>query len=174
MERAMSIGLLVLVALLAGLFLGRVALRVGSAGASHFQAAGLLDLPDDDFIGPCVVDFVVDGDTVAVHCGDTPARVDLAGSDAPDRGERGFGEASHALRELTQVGQVWLALHTSLGTTGRAAGWVYTEDGRELNAEMVRLGWSMYDVRHAPPEAGGDLERAEIEARVHRRGVWAP
>ena len=174
MERAMSIGLLVLVALLTGLFAGRVALRVWSPGDARIQAAGLLDLPNEDFVGPCAVDFVVDGDTVAVHCGDLPAHIDLAGSDAPEAGERGFSEASHALRELTAAGEVWLSLHTSLGDRGRAAAWVYAMDGREINSEMIRLGWSTYEPRQVPADATPGLAEAEIEARVYRRGLWSP
>jgi endonuclease YncB( thermonuclease family) len=174
MERAMSIGLLVLVSLLAGLFLGRVALRVWSPGEAQVQAAGLVGAPSEDFVGPCVVDFVVDGDTVAVQCGDVPALIDLAGSDAPEPGERGFAEAGRALRELTSAGRVWLSLYTSLGNAGEAEAWVYGEDGRELNTEMVRLGWSVYDVHPLPTGEAPDLARAEIEARVHRRGIWAP
>ncbi len=173
MERAISIGLLVLVALLTGLFVGRLALRVRSPGDARMQTAGLLDF-GDDFVGPCVVDLVIDGDTLAVHCGDESGRVALAGSDAPEPGERGFAEAGHALRELVQAGEVWLSLHTSLGTVGEARAWVYAMDGRELNAEMIRLGWSVYELRQVPVNVAPDLERAEIEARVHRRGLWAP
>lgn len=172
MERAMSIGLLVLVALLTGLFAGRVAVRMWSPGDPRVRTAGLLELPQEDFVGPCAVEFVVDGDTLAVRCGSRAAHVDLAGSDAPERGERGFAEASHALRELTRRGEVWISRYA--GDRDEPIAWVYSTDGRELNHEMVRLGWSVYELRRMPPGEAEDVARAEIDARVHRRGIWAP
>ncbi len=184
MERAMSIGMLVLVALLTGVFAGRVALRVWTPGDPRVQNAGLLDLSSasDEFVGPCLVEFVVDGDTVTVSCGGGATRVDLVGSDAPEAGERGFAEAGHALRELTSSGEVWLALESpralpagTNGTNGdHAVAWVYAGDGRELNTEMVRMGFSTYELRQVPTHTPSRLAEAEIEARVHRRGLWAP
>lgn len=173
MQRALSIGLLVLVALLAGLVVGRPAVLARSPGDARMQTADPLAL-SGGFVGPCVVDLVVDGDTLAVNCGDASGQVGLAGSDAPEAGERGFAEAGHALRELIRVGEVWLSLHTSLGTVGEARARVYAMDGRELNAEMIRLGWSVYELRQVPVGSARDLEQAEIEARVNRRGLWAP
>ncbi len=179
MERATSLALIVLVALLAGLFAGRIAVRARTQGTPLSSGASALEferVDTPDFVGPCLVEFVVDGDTVAVHCGDQSGHVDLADSDAPEPGERGFAEAGHMLRGLTGEGEFWLALAApvALGTPQPTPAYVYGSEGLDVNAEMIRSGWSVYSPHSTARDEPTTLARAEIDARVHRRGLWAP
>jgi endonuclease YncB( thermonuclease family) len=179
MERVTSLALIVLVALLAGVFAGRIALRAWTPGAPFVREASAVELQRvhaADFVGPCLVEFVVDGDTLAVRCGERAGHVELVDSDAPERGERGFAEAGYALRGLTGEGEFWLAVETpaALGATPSTPAHVYGADGLDVNAEMIRGGWSLYAPRSSARDDSGALARAEIDARVRRTGLWAP
>ena len=127
------------------------------------------DAPGDLF-GPCTVTHVVDGDTVDVACGASGTdRVRLLNIDTPERGEPGYHAASAALAERVAGERVWLAFETpnrpSRGRYGRLLAYLYV-DGRNVNVEMVRAGWSDFYVKYGEgrfPDAFEAAEAAAIE-----------
>jgi len=123
-----------------------------------------------DLFGPCTVTHVVDGDTVDVACGASGTdRVRLLNIDTPERGEPGYHAASAALAERVAGERVWLAFETpnrpSRGRYGRLLAYLYV-DGRNVNVEMVRAGWSDFYVKYGEgrfPDAFEAAEAAAIE-----------
>ena len=131
-----------------------------------------------DRLGPCVVEFVTGTDALDVRCGARAGRVRLRGLAAPERGAAGFDRAAAGLRSLVAAtGGVMLRLDPRAGPlapgTTRSAD-VYDGLGRNLSVEMIRRGWSSYRTLEAGSPLGAELAAAEIEARVERRGIWAP
>lgn len=139
---------------------------------------------------------VNDGDTLTVRLEGKMELVRLIGVDAPEssfskaltrRGQRSgrsplaearAGAASRAALEgMVQVGDT---VHLLDGRPqsdrrdryGRLLAFVYLADGRLLNQELIAQGWARayrrFDYRHK-----NEFMRAEKEARLARRGLWA-
>lgn len=128
---------------------------------------------------------VVDGDTVHVRLGDRVEKVRYIGVDTPEthhptRGEEPGGRAATAVNGRL-VGERPVRLEPDVQLRDRhgrllAYVWVARPGGGELmvNAELVRLGYAQVmtvppNVRHAEL-----FRKLAIEAREHRRGLWAP
>lgn len=139
---------------------------------------------------------VNDGDTITVHLGGRPELVRLIGVDAPETvhskslarkakssgrsatEEAKAGAASReALLKLVAVGDKVRLVDGRPQTRkrdryGRLLAFVYSADGKLLNQEMIAQGWARayrsFDYRHK-----SDFLRAESEARLARRGLWA-
>jgi micrococcal nuclease len=125
------------------------------------------------------VEHVVDGDTIVVsfpHLLNQQDRVRLLGIDTPERGQEWYADSRRALQQMAEGRTVQLKFE-SLDTRqrdryGRLLAYVIS-DGRNLNVEMVRRGWSPY-----LPKNGGELYKRELiaaeeEARAERYGVWS-
>lgn len=127
----------------------------------------------------------VDGDTVHVRLADRVEKVRYIGIDTPEvhhptRGEQPGGrEATEVNRRLVGDRPVRLEPDVQLRDRyGRllAYVWVKRADGTEVmvNAELVRLGYAHVmtvppNVRHAEL-----FRKLQVDAREHRRGLWAP
>ncbi len=133
-------------------------------------------VPEEEFIGPCRVLRVIDGDTLDVACDGPEERIRLLRVDTPEREERGYGEARDALRRLVGRREVRLLLEEPgepvRDRHGRLLAYVYQGE-RNANAELVRLGWSHYDERFGAGRFGRAFRAAEAEARAAERGLWA-
>lgn len=114
---------------------------------------------------------VLDGDTIEI----SGRRIRLEGIDAPEGGQRCnrrlFGEwscgtaATYALMGLVQNREVGCE-DRGADKYGRMLGICFV-DGRDVNAEMVRMGLAWAYVKYSTAYIA-----AEAEARAARRGVW--
>lgn len=137
---------------------------------------------------PAVVERVVDGDTIRVRVeervgsiepdGAVPVRLlnlDAPELDHPDRGEDcGATEARAFLEGLLRPGsRVHLVADVEdRDQYGRALRGAWNEQGRFVNAEVVRAGWAEV-VLYAPNDRFHDpLAALEAEARARARGAW--
>lgn len=132
------------------------------------------------------VERVIDGDTLALPAWDAPPwpwHVRLLGVDTPERGRRGWAEATACLRALLAgagAAGVRIELPAPGGQQaprdgfGRLLAYVWLADGRCANVELVRAGWSVFVTRHGEGPHAASFRAAEAEARAARRGLWAP
>lgn len=124
---------------------------------------------------PCEVLRVIDGDTLDVHCAGAPReRVRLLRIDTPERGRPGYEAASDALRALLGDGPVELEYEEPgvpvRDAYGRLLAYVVA-DGRVVNVEMVRGGWSPFWTRYGEGRLADTFREAEAEARARARAT---
>lgn len=113
---------------------------------------------------------VIDGETIEVA---TIGRVRLLGIDAPQAAAPFAREARERLAAL--VLRRWVRLDQEHRARGGDAGhlaYVVRDDGLFVNVALVRDGLARVK---APRALAGraELERAEADARVSRRGIWS-
>ncbi len=146
---------------------GSLSDRWSSASSEDGTAQGLL--------GPCRVERVVDGDTLDVACPGLESRVRLLRVDTPEREQPGYAASTAALRGLVAAGEVHLDFEREdeplRDRYGRVLAYVFA-DGRSVNLEMVRMGWTRFDSGFGGGRYANDFESAETEARRARRGLW--
>jgi micrococcal nuclease len=124
---------------------------------------------------PLLVRSVIDGDTIDVA---TVGRVRLLGTDAPGVG-RGADPAAPFGREARDrlaslVLSRWVRLEyerAAVGGFNRHQAYVITGDGQFVNAVLVREGLARVSARTQLTRLA-ELQRAEVEARSARRGLW--
>ena len=119
---------------------------------------------------------VIDGDTIDV---DNVGRVRLLGIDAPELG-RGFDTTAPFAREARDR-LASLVLHrfvrlewepgVSVDVYNRHLAYIVREDGVFVNAVLVRDGLARISAR-VPLARLSELQEAEREARLFRRGMW--
>ncbi len=118
------------------------------------------------------VERVVDGDTLDVRAAQTALRVRMFGIDAPERGERCADEAAASLGRLTGRAVRLVADARQQDAFGRELRYVFTPDGRSLDAALLDAG-----LARAWREDGALqtlLVSIEAGARDARRGcLWA-
>jgi endonuclease YncB( thermonuclease family) len=135
------------------------------------EAADAGALPADA-LGPCRAQKVVDGDTAHLRCGGQELRVRLLRIDTPERGEPGYAEATRALRGMLTDRDVHLAHeepgHAARGNYGRLLAYLFA-DGKNVNVEMVRRGWSRFDTRWGEGRFAPAFRAAEREAERAER-----
>src|SRR5262245_25132754 len=89
--------------------------------------------------------------------------------DAPEKGQPFSDQAKEALGKLV-VGQIVIVRDYGPDRRGRRLAEVVLADGRNVNRELVRLGWAWW-VRKDSHD--GPLGTLEAEARAAGRGLWA-
>ena len=118
---------------------------------------------------------VPDGDSLVVLDDNRRQhRVRLAGIDAPEKGQRFSSRARDHLGALVRRQQVVVIWHKR-DSYDRLVGIVYL-DSREVNLEQLRAGYAWWYRAYAaeqPHDARTSYERAELQARQERRGLWA-
>lgn len=119
---------------------------------------------------------VVDGDTLVLDGGE---RVRLIGVNSPEsvdprRPVEYFGkEAAAFTRALAEGRKVRLEYDLEKRDQyGRTLAYVYLEDGRMLNAEIIRQGYGQTYVRF-PFKYRDEFLALERQARAEGRGLWA-
>ena len=60
----------------------------------------------------------------------------------------------------------------SYGKYGRLLAYLYDEDGRNLNLEMIRLGWTPFYRKYGDGRFPVAFTEAHLDAYVRRRGHW--
>jgi micrococcal nuclease len=122
---------------------------------------------------PCVVERVVDGDTIRCRGN---VRVRLLLIDSPERSQRPFGpEAAAALQRLLPNGSLAL-LELDVQPRdryGRTLAYVYNSDGLMANEEMLRAGYAVVLVYPPNVRYVDRFRAASAEALQARRGLWA-
>lgn len=152
-----------LVCVLAGLFILGACFG-GAVGSSSESNEGV------------VVQRVIDGDTLLLETGE---RIRLIGVDTPEtkhpkKPVQFFGrEASAFTKKMVEGRRVWLSFDVERRDKyGRSLAYVFDEQGRFLNAEIIRQGYGFAYTRF--PFKHLELFRAlEREAREQSRGLWA-
>lgn len=120
---------------------------------------------------------VVDGDTIHT----TKNKIRMIGIDTPEiqspytDPERGGKEASTKLREILDGAEKVCLIHDRIGDTtdkyGRSLDYVFTEDGLDLNAEMVKTGHARWYSRF-PYERKGEFKHYQQDAKDASLGLW--
>ena len=117
---------------------------------------------------------ITDGDTFKGLTGDKQEiKFCIYGIDAPETrngGAQPFCQKSkQALSDLIFGKTVRIKVQRKDGW-GRAVVWVYTPDGKDVSAEMIRAGMAWHFKKYAD-----DAEYAELEkqARKQKIGLWA-
>ena len=121
----------------------------------------------------------VDGDTFAVagvDGGATEERIRLLAIDTPERGQRWYAEAGSALRDIVGNRPINLEYEApgklQRDKYGRVLAYLIV-DGRNVNVEMVRRGWTAYVTKYGGERFAQDFAAAEEEARAAHRGIWS-
>ena len=124
---------------------------------------------------------VTDGDTLVVkqELAYYPARkeiIRMLNINTPERGENLYKEATEALKEFVKGGDVTLEYKEqgkeTRGVYGRLLAYVLV-DGRNINIEMVRLGFSTYWTKYGKSRFDAQFKQAEQEAKAKKRGIWS-
>ncbi len=123
-----------------------------------------------------VVSEVLTGDSVRLQGGRI---LQYAGISAPPLQSivplvRTYGENSLQLnRSLVEGKKIWIEWGPQIrGPQNHLLGYVYLEDGRFVNAEMLKAGQAR--LRLTPPNLmhAGDFRRLELQARRAKLGLW--
>ena len=136
-----------------------VVLAVSLLGAWSAQAATY----------PARVVSITDGDTLHVVYEGREIIVRLRWIDAPEKGQPFSDKAKQALGELV-AGQIVIVRDYGPDRHGHRIADVVLLDGRNVNRELVRLGWAWWFRRGAQDAGMGTLE---ADARAAGRGLWA-
>lgn len=144
----------------------------GTAARGDAQAQAHGDAPAVDG-GTCVIDRVVDGDTVVCAGGE---RVRLLLIDSPELSQAPFGRLARAalLRLLPPGTPAAVELDVQhRDRYGRVLAHLRTPDGLLVTEEMVRQGWAVVAVY--PPNVRHVERFRELaaEARREGKGLWA-
>lgn len=120
------------------------------------------------------VDWVYDGDTIAVIIDGDEYKVRYVGVDTPEREEPFYKEATDFNIDLVKGEDVILVKDVSdTDQYGRLLRYVYLEDGTFVNAEVIRSGWGRL-VTFPPDVSNADYFRdLQEEARLEGAGMWA-
>lgn len=121
-----------------------------------------------------IIDYVHDGDTLFLRDG---RKVRLLGINTPEIGERAqcYGdEATRALRELLPAGTpVWVVHDLEpFDQYGRSLLYVYTEDGLNVNLELLRLGAAEVEMYEPNVMLRDEIFDAQSAAKRANLGLW--
>ncbi|MDR2471808.1 MAG: thermonuclease family protein [Treponema sp.] len=155
-----------------------------SAQGGPAQPAARSGAVDFSRLLPAEVIDHVDGDTIRVRINNPPAElgpvetIRLIGVDTPEtvhprREAEAFGKEASDFTKTRLLGKrVYLAFDWDLRDRyGRLLAYVYTQDQRCHNAELVRQGYGHAYTRF-PFQFMEEFRSLEREAREQRRGLW--
>jgi endonuclease YncB( thermonuclease family) len=142
---------------------------------SAVAATGSMLLGAQQRSPPVLVQRVIDGDTIDVA---RVGRVQLLGIDAPELGARRAGHTPDARAAWERLSGLlvnrWVRLEYEAGSGAKSSAravYVFLGDGRFVNEWMLREGLARVAAR-AGLRRLAELERAELDARAARRGLW--
>jgi len=132
------------------------------ATTGQSESAAILRVPDHQpeaaVVGRC---WVIDGDTIDI----SGTRIRLFGIDAPELDHPYGKTAKWALIRLCRDQEIRAVFHGSF-SHDRTVATCYLSDGRDLSAEMVRLGLAV----DWPKFSGGKYRHLELEGI--RKKLW--
>lgn len=139
-----------------------ISLAATTRHANRGQAA-----PGGIVVGRVVA--VADGDTLTVLDDyDRQHRIRLFGIDAPEKAQPFGNQAKKSLSSKVFGSSVRVQI-VDVDRYGREVGRIYLGN-RFINLEQVRDGYAW---RYAEFDRHHEFDRAELEARRHRRGLWS-
>ncbi|MCP5420745.1 MAG: thermonuclease family protein [Gammaproteobacteria bacterium] len=126
-------------------------------------------LPNKGTALACEISRVYDGDTVTARCENGLLKVRIYGIDAPEIGQKPWGEQSRdALRNLAPNGSSVRLQIQDTDRYGRAVAQLFAGD-RDLGLEMVRQGRAVVYAQYNRFPA---YKTAQSEAQHGKKGVW--
>lgn len=150
-----------------------------AATAALWRVVRVFDLPPATAAGAeeaARVVRVFDGDTLLVRLDGREEKVRLIGVDTPEKGQPFAAEATAFVRDLVDGKNVMLRadpVSRDRDAYERLLRYVVLEDGRYLDAEIIRRGLGFAYTRFAF-ERADEYVALEREARDEGRGAWAP
>ena len=125
---------------------------------------------------------MIDGDTIDLDVADgneAQTRIRLWGVDTPETKAWGkpvayFGPEATALTEKMVAGQtvrIELQPENTRGKFGRLLAFVYTDEGKMLNEELLRAGLAYFDARWRH-RFYFHFKEIETRARKNKLGLW--
>lgn len=113
---------------------------------------------------------VADGDTfTGLTAENEQVKVRIYAIDAPEK-KQAFGtKAKECLSDLI-FGKTVTIKQQSKDRYGRTVAWVYTPDGKDVSAEMLRAGMAWHYTQYSQ---SAEYAAIEQEARQARRGLWS-
>ena len=127
--------------------------------------------------GTISVVIVHDGDTVTVIRDKKQEKVRLIGIDAPELGQKPWGEQAKQYLESILLTSGWkVKIESDVEKTdqhGRTLAYLWTYDGSLINLMMIKGGYALLytvspNVKHAE-----EFRKAQAEAREKRLGIWS-
>jgi endonuclease YncB( thermonuclease family) len=123
---------------------------------------------------------VIDGDTLVLDKGE---KIRLIGIDTPETKDprkpvQYFGqEATNFTRQMVEGKKVWVEFDQANSATahkdkyGRTLGYVFREDGKFLNAEIISQGYGQAYTKY-PFKYANEFRALEQQARSRNIGLW--
>lgn len=112
---------------------------------------------------------IKDGDTFEVLYDNTPERVRLAEIDCPEK-KQAFGMRAKQFASDLCFGKTVTVVNTGRDRYGRIVGKITTEDGTNVNEELVKAGFAWHYKQYSD---NAQLDEYEQQAREQRLGLWA-
>ncbi|MDR2146272.1 MAG: thermonuclease family protein [Tannerella sp.] len=112
---------------------------------------------------------ITDGDTFKGLTSDyQEIKFRIYGIDSPERKQAFSNRAKQYLSDLIYGKTVEVKLHRK-DRYGRSIVWIFTEDGRDVSAEMLKAGMAWHYKEYDSTQQYSDLE---YEARLLKAGLW--
>jgi micrococcal nuclease len=140
-----------------------------SALSATALALGVLGSPAEAATYIARVVSITDGDTLKARYEGREFTVRLRWIDAPKNGQPYSDKAMRALSDLV-AGRNVIVRDYGPDQNGHRLADLVLADGRNLNRELVRLGWAWWFRKYSTDVGLGTLE---AEARAAGRGLWA-
>jgi len=116
---------------------------------------------------------VYDGDTIKIILNKKIEKVRLIGIDCPERDEKGFWQALNFTKRMVMHKNVIIEYDKEKRDKyGRLLAYVFLEDGRFLNEEILREGHARAILILPNSKYKERLKKAELEARKNKKGIW--
>lgn len=112
---------------------------------------------------------IKDGDTFEVLYDNQPERVRLAEIDCPEKAQA-FGTKAKQFASDLCFGKTVTVINTGRDRYGRIVGKVVTEDGVNVNEELVKAGYAWHYKQYSDSEL---LDEYEQQAREQKLGLWS-
>ncbi len=114
---------------------------------------------------------ITDGDTFRGLTKDKKEiRFRIHGIDAPEKKQPFSQKSKQHLSDLIYNKTVGIIVETERDRYGRPVVWVYTPEGKDVSAEMIRTGMAWHYKDYSDDEHYALLE---IEAKRKRLGLWS-
>jgi len=135
---------------------------------SLFACKNTSKMPDYDFTVKVVA--VTDGDTFKGLTADNKQiTFRMQGIDAPEKKQAYGNRSKEYLSELIFDKTVLIKIQTKSDRYGRHVVWVYTLDGKDVSAEMLKAGMAWHYKQYDKSEEYANLEN---QARRKQTGLW--